>query len=135
LCSNSQISFVILARACWLRDLSKEGIEPNPGPSWDDFLDAVQQQYRTDFPNLKPALQNMRNDLFSKLKPPPLAVKIEHVKDYLMKDENQSVIQFLQLETYVKDFNTIIAKLEGTLNLCFDRANDCYFSELIICIS
>ena len=33
----------------WLRDLTKEGIEPNPGPLWGDFLDKLKLKLGNQF--------------------------------------------------------------------------------------
>ncbi len=33
----------------WVRELIREGIEPNPGPSWDDFVEAAKKTFSTDY--------------------------------------------------------------------------------------
>ncbi len=33
----------------WVRELTREGIEPNPGPSWDDFVEAAKKTFGTEY--------------------------------------------------------------------------------------
>jgi hypothetical protein len=94
-----------------VQNLTLEGIESNPVPSWDDFLGGVKKKYPTDYDNLFLALQKLRADLLSKLEPKPLAVTTTHIKNYLKG--NAEVIEQLQLTIFVPNFLGIISTLEG----------------------
>jgi hypothetical protein len=36
--------------AGWVRDLTLEGIEPNPGPTWDELLEAITKKFKAGMP-------------------------------------------------------------------------------------
>ena len=99
----------------WKRDLTHEGIEPNPGPSWDDFLREVQKKWPTDFQNILPPLQKLREDLLSKLQLRPVILLTKHVLEYLQNPDNQSIVYDLQLTDCLQDLIGILTTLEGNL--------------------
>ncbi len=47
----------------WMRDLTAEGIESNPGPSWDDLLSKLQELYPKDYPRAQDYLNSLEEHL------------------------------------------------------------------------
>ncbi len=47
----------------WERDLTMEGIESNPGPSWDDLLEVMKEKFPLDYPNIEGDLDQLQQYL------------------------------------------------------------------------
>lgn len=72
---TSYLTRLLCARLCstvgWQRDLLHEGIEPNPGPAWEEIVAAIgkktpiegNQRLKTALANLKTAIENTYQDL------------------------------------------------------------------------
>ncbi len=45
----ANIIIIVVDYLGWVRELTREGIEPNPGPSWDDFVEAAKKTFSTDY--------------------------------------------------------------------------------------
>ncbi len=68
----------------WIRDLTAEGIESNPGPSWDDLLEVVKKKFPLDYPNIQDNLNRLREFLKKAFESP--VITTTEVEDFF-KDE------------------------------------------------
>jgi hypothetical protein len=91
--------------------LTKDGIEPNPGPSWDEFLSEVKKKFPSSYERMFPALAQLENTLLEKLD--TLAVTTDVLKDFLVSKEGQDYLKSIKLATLARELIEIIDSLEG----------------------
>jgi hypothetical protein len=90
----------------WIRDLTVDGVEPNPGPLfWEDIEKVAKERYGSDFDNtVQDALDKLRDDMRARYdiqKPKPIPAEVITT---FFKDGGISLLQ---------DFITdCVAKLE-----------------------
>lgn len=70
----------------WKRDLVLEGIEPNPGPSWQEFVEKLKIKVgEEDFKELQPFLTTLKE----KLRPKTIVPHTDDILDYLNTNREQ----------------------------------------------
>ncbi len=63
----ANIIIIVVDYLGWVRELTREGIEPNRGPSWDDFVEAAKKTFSTDYSKYEEDLKKKRGRLYTQL--------------------------------------------------------------------
>lgn len=91
----------------WTRNLIAEGIEANPGPTWDEFVEAFDKKFKAGIPKpVETALQKL-HDSISTAFPDKLFIDTKLITRYLKDNAANHDEQLVDL---VKE---IINSLEG----------------------
>jgi hypothetical protein len=111
--------------ASWLRDLVKEGVEPNPGPTWEELVAKISEMFPKK--EAQDQLMMRMSLLLPKLKthfPGEEAITTQMVIDYLdnlKKDALEDLLKATQLTTYnLQSIREAIQKISGTAPTALD---------------
>jgi hypothetical protein len=105
----------------WQRDLTQEGVEPNPGASWDEFQEKLKEKLGEFFEFFKTPIDNLKNAVFNEYKDLPDTI---NVKKYL--EQRKGVVVKLGItEALLRSINEVLngmfLSFESLISTDFDR--------------
>jgi hypothetical protein len=119
------LSFLGSSTHGWIRDLTNEGIESNPGPTWKEFVDHLKKKYEEDeWALVDKELVNIKTKMKAEYKKD--IVDTTDLIDYLSKTKLDNATIQRSLEEALQQLSS---GMLFNVSFCFNC------SELIICIS
>ncbi len=92
----------------WIRDLTRECVEPNPGPAWNELIEKLRKKMGDDFDDIGSTLDDIRNEIKKNAK----VVTTDHVGSLL--DNNDSDIMKTMDKDAKKPIREAIRELNST---------------------
>jgi hypothetical protein len=94
-------------------DLTNEGIEPNPGPSWDEFLEKLKVKLGKFFDRFEKPIDDLQNAVFEEYQDLPDTI---NVKKYL-EQRRDEVVKLGITEALLRSINEVLDGVFYFLNL------------------
>ena len=109
----------------WQRDLTQEGIEPNPGPEWTTILPQLQNYFPKSHQAITSALQEIENMILDSEE--ILSVTEQDMRNYLTDDGNSTVFQKLKISSNIRQ--DLIRLLDSALQgkRAYNALTSCIF--------
>ena len=95
----------------WRRDLTREGVEPNPGPGWKEFEEEALKAFGDDS---KTVLDGLKSAIKKKI------ISTFHVREFLNDSTKDAIRKELDIDDTIRtDLIRILDRLEGISNCLF----------------